>query len=1373
MRTGFSIAIAFTVGFLCPLPDCAQTKKPCDLERFASNATVLYEAASASSISAKSGTDVVVFCDEEEYAFDAEGRSVHSTYIVYKVLTQKGKDDWDGVSEQWEPWHEQKPEFRARVIAAGNISNWLDQNSIADSPAGDNDEKIYSDRREAKAPLPAVGIGSVVERETIVKEMSPLFAAGTIHFSSMGRYVPVVESRLLVQSTSSLPIQYKTELLPDIKIEKNEANGTIQYIFTQEAMEALEDSENYLPSDIPAFPKIIFSTGKSWQEVARTYSDIVDKRIAAAGLQTTIATITKGHSTREEKLSAILEYLSKEIRYTGVEFDEASMAPHSPAETLKRKYGDCKDKSTLLVALLRTAGIPAYVALLNAGDREDIPESLPGMGQFDHAIVYVPGTPQYWIDATDEYARLGQVPGPDQGRLALVASPDTDGLKRTFEASSRENRIVEKREFDLAESGPARIVEVTEPEGVYESNYRSYYADQENKDAKKSLTDYIKSEYLADKLEKTERSDPKNLSKPFRLSIETGKGKRGSTDLDSAVVAIRLDSLFSRLPDEFETKEDENEKKSQAEAEKPKKPRTADYQLPKMFLVEWQYTIKPPLGFQVKTLPAAKKLQLGPASLTEEFSLEKDGTVRGILVFDCAKRRFTSAEGKELREKVVQAKDAEPIFIYFEPVAQALLTQGKVKESLQASRDLISAHPKEALHHLQIARTLLAAGQGEAARNEARLATMLEPNSALAQKTAAEIFEYDLVGRKMRPGSDLSAAEAGYRKAEKLDPDDKSVKGDLAILLEYNDEGERYGIGAKLKEAVDEYKKLSGEELEGIGLKNNPPFAMFYGGEFAEARSYAEKLNPQLNALIVAVESLAKGAQAGIVEAHKRTTSEDDFKRVVKTAGDMVMRLRKFEIAADLEEAGAAGSNASNIMALASMLRKAKPRETLKYADDPASLAMKYFADLLDGRITNEIMEKTLSKNARIVTERQDKEEFKKLANVRRDVRISLQRSGLPVDAMIDAVLARMEPKTEGNDATGYRVTLRAMGVRPITNFIVKEDGHYKLLDSGERPNSIALEALDRVKAGDLPGARQLLDWVREEQSIAGGDDPLAGYAFPRMWTKGKEGDAEQIKLATAALLAETSETAKEGLEILEPASETVKDEAILVNIRTALLYGYSNQDNFAKMFQVASQLSQTYPESKRLFLDQEYALRGLGKFVEADRLAGERLKRDEADLDGLRAMQRNAVAAGKYDDARERGIQIEKIGKAEALDLNGIAWNALFTGKVGESDLEYTRKATQSSQNDASVLHTLGCVYAELGRTKEAREVLIQAMDLLHLYEPDGNYWYAFGRIAEQFGLNDVAAGDYKRVESPKKPWMIPGSSYQLAQIRLKAMNQ
>jgi cytochrome c-type biogenesis protein CcmH/NrfG len=112
-----------------------------------------------------------------------------------------------------------------------------------------------------------------------------------------------------------------------------------------------------------------------------------------------------------------------------------------------------------------------------------------------------------------------------------------------------------------------------------------------------------------------------------------------------------------------------------------------------------------------------------------------------------------------------------------------------VKEALASYRALIAQNPNSAVHHLQVANVLLEAGMGEAARDEARLAVKLDPTSAVAERTLADILKHDLVGRNLRAGSDLAGAADAYRAAIKLDPDDHSAQGDLAILLEYDSVG--------------------------------------------------------------------------------------------------------------------------------------------------------------------------------------------------------------------------------------------------------------------------------------------------------------------------------------------------------------------------------------------------------------------------------------------------------------------------------------------------------------------------------------------------------------------------------------------------------
>jgi tetratricopeptide (TPR) repeat protein len=325
------------------------------------------------------------------------------------------------------------------------------------------------------------------------------------------------------------------------------------------------------------------------------------------------------------------------------------------------------------------------------------------------------------------------------------------------------------------------------------------------------------------------------------------------------------------------------------------------------------------------------------------------------------------------------------------------------------------------------------------------------------------------------------------------------------------------------------------------------------------------------------------------------------------------------------------------------------------------------------------------------------------------------------------------------------------------------------ILDTNEKSNAVGLEALDRVAAGDLAGARLLLDWVREDQHLEGGDDPLAGEPFPRFWTKGKEGDANQLNLAAAALLVQTKPTAKRGLEILEAARKTTTGDIENTNLNLALASGYSNTHDYANLLIVASALAKQYPESRYAFFLQTSALRDLKRFDESDALVQQRLKRMPDDIDALRVSIANHVAREDYRGAYEQGRKIMEAGKAEAVDLNGVAWETLFFSRAEGPDVDSAIKASQMLQKSPAILHTLGSVYAEVGKVKEAHEVLIQAMDLLNLSEPNPDYWYAFGRIAEQYGETQVAKSLYEKATKPTDPMRVANSSYTLAQARLK----
>ncbi|HKE30829.1 MAG TPA: hypothetical protein VKD65_03825, partial [Candidatus Angelobacter sp.] len=96
-------------------------------------------------------------------------------------------------------------------------------------------------------------------------------------------------------------------------------------------------------------------------------------------------------------------------------------------------------------------------------------------------------------------------------------------------------------------------------------------------------------------------------------------------------------------------------------------------------------------------------------------------------------------------------------------------------------------------------------------------------------------------------------------------------------------------------------------------------------------------------------------------------------------------------------------------------------------------------------------------------------------------------------------------------------------------------------------------------------------------------------------------------------------------------------------------------------------------------------------------------------------------------------------------------------------------RGSELSQHSSFPVMHTLACLYARAGRGKEARSLLLKAMDTANLVEPNSEVWFGFAEIAEQYGENDAARAMYAKVDKPKA--FHPVATYNLAQQRLAAL--
>jgi len=130
---------------------------------FPADAAALYQRASQAAPPA--GADVLMLEEEQTEVFYSEGGFVRTHYLCYKILTPNGARDWGGVSSNWEPWMQDRPTVRARVITPDYAVHPLDPGTITDAAAKDDEPNVFSDRRVLRAPLPAIAPGSLVEQE--------------------------------------------------------------------------------------------------------------------------------------------------------------------------------------------------------------------------------------------------------------------------------------------------------------------------------------------------------------------------------------------------------------------------------------------------------------------------------------------------------------------------------------------------------------------------------------------------------------------------------------------------------------------------------------------------------------------------------------------------------------------------------------------------------------------------------------------------------------------------------------------------------------------------------------------------------------------------------------------------------------------------------------------------------------------------------------------------------------------------------------------------------------------------------------------------------------------------------------------------------
>ncbi|WP_158641895.1 DUF3857 domain-containing protein [Corallococcus sp. AB018] len=365
---------------------------------------------------------------EEQVRVSGPSR-VHYLHSAQKVLSPRGIDRVTDIQFRFDPTYQKLTVhgiWRIRDGRREDVFQPAEARVIQQETELQN--RLYNGNLSVVPFLRDVRVGDTVEVAYSFEGANPVFGGRFSDVVGVGHSYPVVHFayRLLWPEGRGRTLFIRDFAAPGLSRSESMLNGEREIILERHHVPAVRHEDN-VPGWQPVYPWIQFSEYKDWNDVARWASTLFQMPARSKSLEQEVRRLSK-EPTPEARFLAALRFVQDEVRYLGIEMGPNSHQPHPPDEVLQRRFGDCKDKSLLLVSLLKGLGIDAQPALVSTDLTQLLDGLRPTATAFNHVIVHatVAGR-ELWVDptATLERGGLESYEPPSYGRALLVAPATT------------------------------------------------------------------------------------------------------------------------------------------------------------------------------------------------------------------------------------------------------------------------------------------------------------------------------------------------------------------------------------------------------------------------------------------------------------------------------------------------------------------------------------------------------------------------------------------------------------------------------------------------------------------------------------------------------------------------------------------------------------------------------------------------------------------------------------------------------------------------------------------------------------------------------------------------------------------------------------
>jgi hypothetical protein len=437
-------------------------------------------------------TSAVLLLADDTFTVQGNGKMKRIERRVFKILRPDGRG-YGMIYANFDSETKINAIHGWCIPAQGKDYEVKEKDAIETALFGVQDGELMSDLKTKVLAIPAADPGNIVGYE-IEQEVHPYVIQDVWTFQREN--VPVREAHYTLQLPAGW--EYKAVWLNHAAVSPSGGPGQWQWVVSD--VKAIKPENDMPPWEGVAGQMILslFPPGgasnkgfESWEDMARWQDGLArGRRSASPEIKQKVADLTKVDATPLEKMRSLARFVQKDVRYVAIQLGIGGWQPHTAPDVYTHKYGDCKDKATLLSAMLQEIGVESFYISINT-TRGAITSETPAIRWFNHVILAVrlpadlrdssvlavvehPKLGRLLIfDPTDEWTPFGALRGELQDNYGLLVTGDGGELVKLPQLPATLNGVVRTAKLALNSSGVLSGDFVEQRNGDYGSRQRA------------------------------------------------------------------------------------------------------------------------------------------------------------------------------------------------------------------------------------------------------------------------------------------------------------------------------------------------------------------------------------------------------------------------------------------------------------------------------------------------------------------------------------------------------------------------------------------------------------------------------------------------------------------------------------------------------------------------------------------------------------------------------------------------------------------------------------------------------------------------------------------------------------------------------------